>query len=713
MTTNRKLDTDVELAWRTGRPAGVTGPRIRKTLLTWLAITVVGLLTGVLVIGTLPSDMDPAQSAESKRTEVEIQRLTGVSSQIVIAVPSRSDEGDAAKIETLRARYAALPGVESVTTNATVHPQATPAFRSIDGRNTAIVVAISTEANDDQIDRIIAETRRASTDMFGPAVRIAGSAVVDEALGATAERDLLRADAIAVPIVLALLALVLRTRRALWWGLASIIATIGGSLLLLGAVSQITDVSVFAVNVVTMFAIGLTVDYTLLIATEFHRQLAEHANEPDPVTVAVSAALATAGRTVIYSGLTVGAALAGLLLFREPVLRSLGIGGIGATLTAVTVANTLLPALLRRSKPKTRYTETDASNPFRRLARVVTARPVLAIAGSLALLAILAAPALRLTSAGLDVRALPPQHPTRQAVESVTSAFPALTLATTEILVEAPADDPATNKFVQRLRMHPGIAAVESTSVARSETLVVVRAAAELHRDLVESIRNERRALRFGVTGETAEDIDFTNSLLGRLPFAFAVMAGFTVLLLWLLTSSVLIPLKAVIVSLGSLAASTGVLVWAFQDGHLASILGFSRVGGLDPVIVVLAAIFAFGLSTDYEVFLLSAIERERRNGAATNLAIEHGVGRTGRIITLAAALIIVVFIGFATGELIIIKQLGVALAAAILIDATIVRLVLVPATLALFAERNWWQPEPLRRLHNRIVGAIPGLRHE
>ena len=252
--------------------------------------------------------------------------------------------------------------------------------------------------------------------------------------------------------------------------------------------------------------------------------------------------------------------------------------------------------------------------------------------------------------------------------------------------------------------------------LADRQTFVTVRAPTELHHNLVETIRNqrdERGALRFGVTGEAAEDSDFTTSLLGRLPFAVAVMAGFTVLLLWLLTSSVLIPLKAVVVSLGSLAASTGVLVRAFQDGHLSSVLGFSRVGGLDPVIVVLAAIFAFGLSTEYEVFLLAAIERERRNGATTRNAIEHGVGRTGRIITLAALLIIVVFIGFATGELIIFKQLGVALAAAILIDATIVRLVLVPATLALFGERNWWQPEPLRRAHNRIIGAIPGLRHE
>jgi putative drug exporter of the RND superfamily len=205
------------------------------------------------------------------------------------------------------------------------------------------------------------------------------------------------------------------------------------------------------------------------------------------------------------------------------------------------------------------------------------------------------------------------------------------------------------------------------------------------------------------VAGEAAEDVDFTNSLTHRLPLSLAVVVLLTSLLLWALTGSVVLPLKAIAVTTISLGASMGFLVWGFQNAHLSGLLNFTPVGGLEPVIVVLTCLFAFGLSTDYEVFLLSAIIEARDRGLTTKLAVIDGIERTGKIITTAALLLLVVFVGFATGGLLIVKQLGVGLAAAILIDATVVRLVLVPASLTLLKSKNWWSPKWLRQLHRRL----------
>lgn len=678
--------------------------RGRLVVVAWVLVTVTGLAAATQVFDELSSSLDPAATSEAETTEARLIALTGTDGRVVILV--EGDPSDPATAESIAGVSAALAGTSGVR-SVVDHRAGGESLVADDRTSSLIIVDLEAGLGDEAEELLLAEIAGIADAHLGERARLAGPAIVDTELGDTAEGDLVRADLLALPIVMALLGLVLRSWRAAAMGGIIVIVTIAGALGAVYALSQVTEVSVFAVNVVSMFAIGLTVDYCLLT---IHRYRTEKGEGHDH-RAAVSAARRHAGQVVTFSGLTVSVALAGLVAFREPVLRSLAYGGIAATLIAVAAARTLLPILIGRWGPRIPVAPASQladHGALARLATVVQRHALVATLGSVALLAVLALPLLRLDFTGLDVRSLPADSPTRTVSETVSAHFPDLRAEPLSVLLEPSPTPVALETFVASIDQLAGVGATSATTLDDATVIDVVPSAAtsdKAAQNLVVDLRALPTPARteVSVTGEAAEDVDLIDSIAGRLAVALGIAMGGTLLLLFAFTGSILIPIKAVAVTIASLAASLGVLVYVFQEGHGASLAGYTPLGGLDAIILLVAGTFAFGLSTDYEVFLLGAILEQRDAGEPTDTAVAHGLQRSGRIITTAAALILVVFLGFAAGDLAIVKQLGVGLAIAVVLDVTLVRLVLVPATMTLAGRANWWSPPALARMHRRL----------
>jgi putative drug exporter of the RND superfamily len=485
----------------------------------------------------------------------------------------------------------------------------------------------------------------------------------------------------------------------------AVVAVVGALLILLG-VSHVADISAYSVNVITMLGLGLAVDYSLLVISRFREERAAGLELPE----AIERTLATAGRTVAFSGLTVAAALCGLLAFAEPFLRSLAWGGIGVVLVAMVAAVTLVPALLglwgRRIRPGP-APATDRG-VFYRLSRVVQrAAPVIVVAVA-ALLVLLAVPFrhARLENSGLE--SLPRSSASRQLFDTVDARFAGGGTDPIVVVVESVPGSPLVADYLHRVGQLPGVARVEprqGTPPQLTVLDVVPQGTSEgpVATRLVQRIRALERPVAVGVTGPAAFLVDYRDSLTGRLPYALGLIGLATFALLFLMTGSVVVPVKAIVMNVLSLGASFGALVWVFQEGHLSGLLGFDPPGMVDITVPVLIFVFAFGLSMDYEVFLLSRIKEAWDETGDNDRAVALGLQRTGRIVTSAAALIVIVFLGFAAGELLTIKEVGLGMAIAVVLDATVVRMLLVPATMKLMGRWNWWAPPAMRRLHDRF----------
>ncbi len=401
--------------------------------------------------------------------------------------------------------------------------------------------------------------------------------------------------------------------------------------------------------------------------------------------------------------------MSGLFVFGVPVLTSFGIAGLAVVLLSMLAAITLLPATLAavggRIKPS--VPSPDTQGRFYRLARWVQRRPV-AVAGAVGIvLLLLGAPFLDARFENGDARTLPRSSEVRAAALTLAERFPARGTDPITVIADVSADDPAFAEWFDDVSSSTGIVGSSMWPGTPAGLTVVDLVPPGTSQgapatNIVESLRTDRPPFDIEVGGPAAELIDVKERLTDRLPMAIALVCLATLVLLFLMTGSVIVPIKAVIMNILSLGASLGALAWIFQDGNLSGPLGFDSVGALDLWMPVLILIFAFGLSMDYEVFLLSRIKEVHDQTGDNDLAVAVGLQRSGRIITSAAALIVVVFAGFAAGEVLAIKQLGVGLAIAVIVDATLVRTLLVPATMKLLGERNWWAPAPLRRFHDR-----------
>ncbi len=557
-------------------------------------------------------------------------------------------------------------------------------------------------------------------------VELGGQQIANAQVNTQVGHDLTHAELLAFPIVFLLSLLFFRSLVAallppLLGGLA-IVATFFALRIIAGFV----DLSVFALNLTTGLGLGLAIDYSLFMVSRYREESAKSGFGFE----AVRRTLQTAGRTITFSSMTIAAAIASLVIFPQRFLYSMGIAGALVALLAASLALVVLPALLSVLGPRVnafapswlaRAAQRDARPAERgawyRLSRVVMRRPALIAVASTALLIALGIPfftQIRFTS--VDASVLPASASARQVNDALDTQFPPNRGAPLDLVVGAPAESQAVTALVTHLDTLPGVSAVEPPIPAGPNmslvTVAPVRAPlSTTTQSLVRQVRAMKTPFYLGVAGETAAYLDLEHSLGAHLPAVLAVIVATTVIILFLMTGSVILPIKAVIMNALGLCAMFGILVLIFQDGNLEGLLSYRSLGALDATQPILLFAVGFGLATDYGVFLLSRIKEARDAGASDRDAVAIGLERTGRVVTAAALLFAVALGAFSTSEIVFVKELGLGAVLAVLIDASIIRALLVPSLMMLLGPLNWWAPRPLRRLHERfglLEGAPP-----
>jgi len=578
---------------------------------------------------------------------------------------------------------------------------------------------------------------------------IAGGPVFYADIETTSSRDLQRGEIIAFPLALVALAIVFGSLVAavtpMIVGGFSVIAILA-SIFLLG---NVTDLSIFVLNLATMLGLGLAVDYALFITSRFREESAKR-----PVEDAVAVTVATAGRAIFFSGLTVLIGLSGLIIFPFMFLRSVGISGVIVVFFSVMAALTLLPAILGLLGPRInaltiiKYRNTnpdDHEGLWHRLALAVMARPWRFFIPTLALMLLLGSPFLHVRLSSPDASILPKDVPSRQGYDLLVEKFGATELEPVALAIKTPngssiyepANLSALYDLTHALERDPRVARVDSLTtldkrlardqyaliyaqpdrildpyaalvaprLARGDTTlvaVVLRSSAVSNeaKSLVTDLRGVTPpgGLTYQVTGTTAGVIDVVDEMYRYFPLALILVVVATYLILLVLLRSLILPLKAILMNALSLVASYGALVWVFQDGNLAGLLGFEKLGFVESSLPIIMFCTLFGVSMDYEVFLLTRIREAWLETGDNTLAVATGLERSGRIITSAALIVVVVAGSFISAEIVLIKAFGLGVSLAVFLDATIVRALLVPATMRLLGDWNWWLPEPLRR---------------
>ena len=579
---------------------------------------------------------------------------------------------------------------------------------TFDPDNTAEEEATATEEVDVVLDRLATETGATGDQRGG--LRSLVDRIIEQV-----KIDGQRGEGIALPVSFLVMVVVFGGFLAAGFPVLGAVASIAGALASLLGLSYLLDLDASVVNVVTVLGLGLCIDYGLLVVSRFREEMrAILQGAPvadvtyDQVVAASAATMNRAGRTVIFSALTVAISLAGLLVLEIPFIRAVSVAGVSVVLIALAVALTLIPALcvLGARRLLRRGTETAADvGVFSRLAERVHRMPWVVIAAVSAVLVVMALPALRLelTSSGAEL--LPKGTPERTFFEDFREGYPLLAGAEVLLVSRAPAAE--VQAWAQTATDRPGVESVDPVRELENGVTTVGfqtgdSGTGEASRALVDSLRSDRAPFEAYVVGQASGIVDFRATVAERALWAAGLVVLATLVLLFLMTGSVVIPVKALVMNVLSLGAALGVTVWIFEDGHLEGLLRFASTGALENTIPLLVLAFGFGLSMDYEVFLLSRIVELHEQGHDTRTAVTLGLQRSGRIITSAALLMVIVFSGFAAGDLLIMKQMGVALVLAIVIDATLVRMLLVPATMSVLGSANWWAPAPLRRLHER-----------
>lgn len=709
--------------------------RRKLVLVSTLAVAVAAAIAGAGVFDRLSAGGFENDEMESARAGEFLLDNYGIGDpNIILLVSTEGSVNDPDVAEAgLEAsqRLADDPDVEQVVSYWTAGRA--PALASDDGSKALVVGRIL--GDEDQVDETIERLSEDFTVTDGePTVGVGGFAEIYRQMNEQIESDLRTAEVITLPIVLILLLLVFGSAVS-----ASLPLVIGGlaiigTFFVLSVIASITQVSVFSINLTTAMGLGLAIDYSLFIVSRYREELHAGADPHEAVVRAVD----TAGRTVTFSALTVAISLSALLVFPLPFLRSFAYAGIPVVLLAAAGSVVSLSAglavlgqrvdaltIFRRRPPET------GEGMWHRIALFVMKRPWPIAIGVTALLLFLAVPFLDLTLGLPDDRSLPKTTSSRQVQEAIRENFSSVEAGRYTVVltdVEDPtAADSAVGDWTQDLSALEGVARVEGptgiyaggTQVAPSGPQTLAYAAedgsawlavvpsvdpySERAQEILEAIRESDAPGTILVGGQTALLVDARDSLLSRLPLALGIIAVVTFVLLFLMTGSILVPVKAIILNVLSLTATFGAMVWVFQQGNLAGTLDFTPTGWIDLTIPILMFCIAFGLSMDYEVFLLSRIKEEYDLTGDNESAVATGLERTGRIVTAAAVLLAVVFFGFGLSKVTFIKLFGFGLALAVLVDATLVRATLVPAFMRLAGKANWWAPRPLRSLHDMI----------
>ena len=583
---------------------------------------------------------------------------------------------------------------------------------SKDGRSQ--FVAVNFKSSDDDVQQDAA--KRLGEELNGDGVKLGGFAAASGDVNEQVSEDLARAEMLAFPILFLLSVLFFRSLVAAALPLLVGGLSIVGTFVALKLTNGVVDVSVFALNLTTGLGLGLAIDYSLFIVARYREEM-EHSG---PGAEAMRTTLATAGRTVFFSSLTVAAALASLLVFPQRFLYSMGLGGSMVALIAAFVALVVLPSVLvllghrvnslaPRWLQRTRERETRPVQTgfWYRLSRFVMRRPgPVAVLSALVLL-LAGLPFLGIQFTSVDATVLPQDRISRQVDTRLKEDFPAG--RANPIMIAA--DSPPTAEmraYARALGALPGAAGSTPPRALKDGTSLIQVFPAEpeltdTSQGLVRDVRDRETSFRAFAGGQTADFVDLKGSLMRHLPLALVIVAAATIAVLFLMTGSVVLPIKALLMNVLSLSATFGLLVLIFQDGRLEGLLGYTSQGALEATMPVLLFAVAFGLSTDYGVFLLSRIKEARDGDVPDSESVAVGLERTGRIVTAAAVLFSIAIGAFATSEIIFIKENGVGTALAVLIDATIIRALLVPSLMELLGKWNWWAPRPLHRIHARL----------
>ena len=720
--------------------------RRRLALGLTLVLVAFAAVWGTGVFGKLSSgDNFTPPASQSQREASQADQVFGRNdADVVVLYRSASmTVSDPGYRQAVTAALSSLPraDVNPKTRVTTYWSSGSPRLVSTDRHATYAVLQLTgadDAARHKTYDAIKTELTPASLAASGVTARVGGTVPMEVAINNEVTADIAKAEGFSMPVLLILLLVIFGSLAA-----ASLPVAIGGMAILgsftvLRLLTMATTVSIYSVNITTILGLGLGIDYGLFMVTRFREEL----HRQPTVEQAVARTVATAGRTVAVSGVTVAVALTSLMLFPEDFLRSMGYGGVATVAVDMLAALTVLPALLallghrvnalRIRRSVHRPAKEEASGAWYRLAHSVMRRPaVYATAIVIGLLA-LGAPFLRIAWGGTDARTLPAASTVRQVSQTLASDFPVNSTAPIEALVALPRTSGAAtglDAYLHRIETIPGVTGAQVTGakvaggtggdVPPGEEIVRVdigyapATVSSAARHIVTQIRDTTPPPGASVLvgGTTAGLVDELASLGATLPPMALLVGVSTFVLLFLAFGSVVLPVKAIVMNVLSLSATFGVVVWIFQWGHLSGLLRFTPTGSIDPTMPILMLAIIFGLSMDYEVFLLSRI-RERYDQTGDNTAsVAAGLQRTGGLITSLALLLIIVVGAFSASGITFIKLMGVGMIVALLVDATVVRVLLVPATMRLLGRANWWAPRPLRRLYARygIKEETPG----
>jgi putative drug exporter of the RND superfamily len=694
--------------------------RRRPVLVAAALLTVLVGVFGAGALSALSLSRIDAPGSESDRARAALagQFETGPPNLVLLVTAQKGTVDDIrADGERLTRELGERPGVAEV--GSYWSRGGSPALRSEDGTAGLILARVPGEvtAARARVGELAEEFIR---DSGAVRVEAGGQDVVFREIGAQARADFLRAELIVIPLVLALLLLFYRRVALALVTLGVGVFSILGTLALLRLVASFTSVSTFAANIALVMGLALGVDYCLFLIARFREELGRGST----VEHAVSGAVRTAGRTVLFSGITVAASLLALVLFPSPFLRSFGYAGAFVVLTAVTGALVILPAALAvlgpRALPRRPRPPRDT---WFRLAHSVMRRPVIAGGLMLAVVVVVASPVLGLRFGTPDARILPAGSSGRAVADVIRATF-GQEESDALYLVAPAAENTDVATYAARLSAVDGVAQVDSAagSFAGGERigagdpgrftqrggtyLAAIPTQAALDgdpADLVARVRALPAPFDVLIGGSPAEMTDWRTSMTDRLPLVLTLILVLTFIVLFLMTGSLLLPLKATVLNLLSLGVMFGVLVWVFQDGNLAGLLGFTATGTLESSIPILMFCIVYGLSMDYEVFIVSRIREEYLTTQDTRAAVALGLQRSGPLVTVAAVILAASFAVYATGGVVYLKMIGIGMAAAVLVDAILIRGVLLPALIRLAGEANWWSPAWLRRVHERF----------
>jgi uncharacterized membrane protein YdfJ with MMPL/SSD domain len=684
-------------------PAPPSGSRVvralhafpRRSLLAVLLFVALAGVVGGPVAGALDSgDGFAPADADSVLAVERIEAATGEQPSPGIVLLADPDHAEAAADE-----LTTIPGIATVSPGGTAR----------DGGSTLVLGTVQAGVDDEEVAQDVLD---AFADTDG--VLVGGQAVAGLQLGEQVGEDLSRAELLAFPVLVLLSILIFGGRGAVL-PLAVGVTTVLGTFLALAGINQVYGLSVFALNLVIGLGLGLAIDYTLFLLSRYREEL----DRQGPTLGAVTTTMATAGRTVVYSAATVAVALVTLTVFPMSFLRSMGLAGATVAVVAAVASLVVTPAMFGLWGAKlARRRRTAGEGRWYRFSHAVMRRPGAIAVATAAVMAVLAAPALQVQWTTVDDTVVPTDLSARQVSDTLTREYDAG--SGTPVTVAVRSDDPAeVATFAASASRLPDAAAPAEAVDLGSGTWqldlpVAGDAAGEGARDLVGDVRDlaDQTGVDALVTGPAATFADQREAIAASLPLAVGLLVLLTMLVLWLMTGSVVLPIKAVVMNVLTVGVALGAITFVYQGGRLTDLLGYTPNGGVEPSNFLVTAALVFALSTDYGVFLLGRIKEARDAGLTEREAVAVGLGRTGSIVTAAAILLAVAIGAFSTSEISFMQQIGIATAVGVLVDAFVVRSLLVPSLMALMGKWNWWSPMWLRRVHDRI-GLHEGERPE